>query len=288
MIERVVIDDKSGFCFGVVNAISRAEEALSEGGKLYSLGDIVHNGSEVRRLEEMGLITIDHSRIPSLGGQKMLIRAHGEPPSTYATAKEYGVEIIDATCPVVARLQRLVVEAFECMEKVGGTVVIFGKRGHAEVVGLTGQIDEKAIVVESIADLDKVDFSRPIFLLSQTTQSKSAFELVRDYVLSHAADPEQVVIRDTICGRVSGREEHLREFAASHDAVLFVCGKKSSNGKVLYEVCRSANPNTYKVEDASEIDMSWLEGCRSVGVCGATSTPLRLMEEVAEAIGSHQ
>ncbi len=284
MIEQVVIDDKSGFCFGVVNAISKAEEALSEGGTLYSLGDIVHNGSEVRRLEQMGLVTIDHSRIAELGGQTMLIRAHGEPPSTYAAAQKAGVEIIDATCPVVARLQKLVVEAFEQMEKVGGQVVIFGKRGHAEVVGLTGQIGEKAIVVESIADLERVDFSQPLFLLSQTTQSKSLFEQMKEYVLSHAADPAKVVIRDTICGRVSGREGHLREFAASHDAVVFVCGKKSSNGKVLFEVCRSANPNCYKVEDASELDMAWLAGCKSVGVCGATSTPLRLMEEVATAI----
>ena len=284
MIEQVVIDDKSGFCFGVVNAISKAEEALSGGGTLYSLGDIVHNGSEVRRLEQMGLVTIDHSRIAELGGQTMLIRAHGEPPSTYAAAHEAGVEIIDATCPVVARLQKLVVEAFEQMEKVGGQVIIFGKRGHAEVVGLTGQIGEKAIVVESIADLERVDFSQPLFLLSQTTQSKSLFEQMKEYVLSHAADPTKVVIRDTICGRVSGREGHLREFAASHDAVVFVCGKKSSNGKVLFEVCRSANPNAYKVEDASELDMAWLAGCKSVGVCGATSTPLRLMEEVATAI----
>lgn len=284
MIEQVVIDDKSGFCFGVVNAISKAEEALSGGGTLYSLGDIVHNGSEVRRLEQMGLVTIDHSRIAHLGGQTMLIRAHGEPPSTYAAAHEAGVEIIDATCPVVARLQKLVVEAFEQMEKVGGQVIIFGKRGHAEVVGLTGQIGEKAIVVESIADLERVDFAQPLFLLSQTTQSKSLFEQMKEYVLSHAADPAKVVIRDTICGRVSGREGHLREFAASHDAVVFVCGKKSSNGKVLFEVCRSANPNSYKVEDASELDMAWLAECKSVGVCGATSTPLRLMEEVATAI----
>lgn len=284
MIEQVVIDDKSGFCFGVVNAISKAEEALSGGGTLYSLGDIVHNGSEVRRLEQMGLVTIDHSRITELGGQTMLIRAHGEPPSTYAAAQKAGVEIIDATCPVVARLQKLVVEAYEQMEKVGGQVVIFGKRGHAEVVGLTGQIGENAMVVESIADLERVDFSQPLFLLSQTTQSKSLFEQMKEYVLSHAADPTKVVIRNTICGRVSGREGHLREFAASHDAVVFVCGKKSSNGKVLFEVCRSANPNSYKVEDASELDMAWLAGCKSVGVCGATSTPLRLMEEVATAI----
>ena len=284
MIEQVVIDDKSGFCFGVVNAISKAEEALSGGGTLYSLGDIVHNGSEVRRLEQMGLVTIDHSRITELGGQTMLIRAHGEPPSTYAAAQKAGVEIIDATCPVVARLQKLVVEAYEQMEKVGGQVVIFGKRGHAEVVGLTGQIGENAMVVESIADLERVDFSQPLFLLSQTTQSKSLFEQMKEYVLSHAADPTKVVIRNTICGRVSGCEGHLREFAASHDAVVFVCGKKSSNGKVLFEVCRSANPNSYKVEDASELDMAWLAGCKSVGVCGATSTPLRLMEEVATAI----
>ncbi len=283
MIERVVIDEQSGFCFGVVNAITHAEKALSErGGQLYSLGDIVHNGSEVSRLQQMGLITISHADIPNLGGRTMLIRAHGEPPSTYRLAKECGVEIIDATCPVVARLQRLVVEAYEQMSKVDGQVVIFGKRGHAEVVGLTGQIEEKAIVVEGIDDLHKIDFTRPIFLLSQTTQSSSLFQKIREYVIAHAAKPDDVVIRDTICGRVAGREGHLREFASQHDVIIFVCGQKSSNGKVLYEVCKGSNRCSYKVEDASQLNLEWFEGCKSVGVCGATSTPLRLMEEVAK------
>ncbi len=288
MIEKIVIDEQSGFCFGVVNAITHAEKALGERGELYSLGDIVHNGSEVSRLEKMGLVTISHADIPSLAGRTMLIRAHGEPPTTYRLAEAHGVEIIDATCPVVARLQRLVVEAYKQMSQVDGQVVIFGKRGHAEVVGLTGQIDEKAIVVEGVDDLSKIDFARPIFLLSQTTQSSSLFQQIREYVLSHAADPAQVVIRDTICGRVSGREGHLREFASQHDVIIFVCGQKSSNGKVLYEVCRMANPRSYKVEDASQLRPEWFAECRSVGVCGATSTPLRLMEEVSERVSKER
>ncbi len=283
---KVEIDDKSGFCFGVVNAITKAEDSMKSGRRLYSLGDIVHNSLEVRRLESMGMTTVYHEDIASLGGKTLLIRAHGEPPATYRMAREAGVEIIDATCPVVARLQKLVIEAHEEMKRVGGQVVIFGKRGHAEVIGLTGQIDEDAVVVEREEDLAGVDFSRPVHLISQTTQSLDLFNRIGEMIRSQAADPEQVKISDTICRQVANRELHLREFASRFDVVLFVCGAKSSNGKVLYEVCRKANPRSHKIEQASEMKAEWLEGCESVGICGATSTPKYLMNEVAGCVSN--
>jgi 4-hydroxy-3-methylbut-2-enyl diphosphate reductase len=214
----------------------------------------------------------------------MLIRAHGEPPTTYATAKEYGVEIIDATCPVVARLQKLVVEAFECIEKVGGQVLIFGKRGHAEVVGLTGQVDDKAIVVEREADLELIDFSRPIFFLSQTTQSVAHFWSLAESMKERIADESMLTVDDTICRRVSNREKALSEFAAGFDVVIFVCGRKSSNGKVLFDVCHKANERSYNIEEESELLSEGFDDCRRVGICGATSTPKWLMERVANAI----
>ena len=278
-------DDKSGFCFGVVQAISAAERALAAGGRVCSLGDIVHNRMEVHRLEELGLRTVAHAELPSLRGCRLFIRAHGEPPTTYAAARELGIEVIDATCPVVARLQARVVQAHERMRPIGGQVAILGKRGHAEVVGLTGQVADPTIVIESEADLDQLDFTRPIYLLSQTTQSIALFNRLGDEIRRRAADPSQITIADTICRQVSGREQHLTAFAARFDAVIFVCGRKSSNGKVLFEVCRRANPRTRTVEEASELDPAWFEGVRSVGICGATSTPKWLMEEVAAAIG---
>ena len=241
---------------------------------------------EVQRLESLGLQTISHADIPSLKGKRMLIRAHGEPPSTYDLAKHYGVEIIDATCPVVAALQRKVKSAYEEMMKVGGTVVILGKRGHAEVVGLTGQVDEKAIVVESEEDLEQVDFSRPIYFLSQTTQSVEKFNHLAEQMRQRLANKEMLTADDTICRRVSSREEHLREFARQHDIVIFVCGRKSSNGKVLYSICRDENERSYNIEEASELQQEWFEGAESVGICGATSTPKWLMEEIANAISS--
>lgn len=216
----------------------------------------------------------------------MLIRAHGEPPKTYALAKEAGVEIIDATCPVVAALQRKVKAAYEKMSEVGGTVVILGKRGHAEVVGLTGQVDEKAIVVESEEDLQLIDFSRPIYFLSQTTQSIDKFYRLAEIMRRRLPDEKMFVADDTICRRVSSREEHLREFARQHDVIIFVCGRKSSNGKVLADVCRGANERTYNIEEGSELQHEWFEGAESVGVCGATSTPKWLMEEIARAISA--
>lgn len=282
---QIEIDEKSGFCFGVVQAITVAEELLRErNGAVWCLGDIVHNRMEVNRLERMGLQTVDHARLPELAGRCVLIRAHGEPPSTYALAKRYGIELADATCPVVARLQERVRQAGEAMKAVGGQVVILGKPGHAEVVGLTGQTGETAIVIESVDDLAKIDFSRPICLLSQTTQSLSLFQTVRDEILRRTKVPEGVTVHDTICRRVSNRNPHLRQFAARFDAVIFVCGAKSSNGKALFEVCREANCRTYKVEEASELRGEWFAGVTSVGICGATSTPKWLMEQVADAI----
>ena len=214
----------------------------------------------------------------------MLIRAHGEPPKTYALAKEYGIEVIDATCPVVAALQRRVKKAYEEMSKVSGTVVILGKRGHAEVVGLTGQVDEQAVVVESEEDLQAIDFSHPIYFLSQTTQSINKFNHLAEIMRKRVANEDMLTVDDTICRRVSSREEHLREFARQHDIIIFVCGRKSSNGKVLYNICQQENERSYNIEEASELKKEWLEGAESVGICGATSTPKWLMEQIAEAI----
>lgn len=285
---QIKIDDNSGFCFGVVRAITEAEKALERGGTVYSLGDIVHNRVEVQRLEARGLRTITHADMDRLAGARLLIRAHGEPPTTYAKARALEIELIDATCPVVARLQQRVVEAYEKMAPIGGQVVILGKRGHAEVVGLTGQVEDRALVIENEADLKQIDFTRPIYLLSQTTQSIALFNRLGEEMLRRAEHPEQVTIVDTICRQVSGREQHLTEFAARFDVVIFVCGRKSSNGKVLYEVCRKANPRTYNIEEAKELDSAWFEGVHSVGICGATSTPKWLMEEVAEAVDTLQ
>lgn len=282
---RIEIDDKSGFCFGVVRAITEAEKALAEGGTVYSLGDIVHNRIEVQRLERLGLQTVTHDEMPRLAGCRLFIRAHGEPPTTYARARELGIDLIDATCPVVARLQTRVVRAHELMRPIGGQVVILGKRGHAEVVGLTGQVDAPTIVIEGPQDLDAIDFARPIYFLSQTTQSIALFERLCDEMRRRAADPAQVRIEDTICRQVANREEHLEAFARRFDVVIFVCGRKSSNGKVLFEVCRRANAATYNIEEAAELEPQWFAGAASVGICGATSTPKWLMQQVADAVG---
>ena len=279
----VIIDDNSGFCFGVVRAIGEAESALKRVGEVYSLGDIVHNRVEVQRLEQLGLHTISHEDMPRLEGRTLLIRAHGEPPRTYRMAEELGITVIDATCPVVARLQRRLREAYDKMQEVGGSVVLLGKRGHAEVIGLTGQADDDVVVVENEADLNNVDFTRPIYFLSQTTQSIALFDQLAEEIKARAKGVT-VNIDDTICRRVAGREALLADFSRSVDVVIFVSGRKSSNGRVLYEVCRGANPRSYNVEESSEIDWSWLEGAERVGICGATSTPRWLMEQVAEAI----
>ena len=281
----VIIDDNSGFCFGVVRAIGEAESALERVGDVYSLGDIVHNRVEVQRLEQRGLHTVSHEDMSQLGGRTLLIRAHGEPPRTYRMAEELGITIIDATCPVVARLQRRLREAYDKMQEVGGSVVLLGKRGHAEVIGLTGQADDDVVVIEGEKDLENVDFTRPIYFLSQTTQSIALFNHLADIIRMRAGE-SIVTIDDTICRRVAGREALLSDFSRSVDVVIFVSGRKSSNGRVLYEVCRSANPRSYNVEESAEIELSWFEGAERVGICGATSTPRWLMEDVAEWIKS--
>lgn len=283
---RVTIDQNSGFCFGVVRAIGEAEAALERVGEVSSLGDIVHNRVEVQRLEALGLRTITHDEIATVGRGMLLIRAHGEPPRTYQLAKELGVELIDATCPVVARLQRRVREAYDKMAALDGCVVLLGKRGHAEVVGLTGQVDDDVIVVECEADLEAIDFSKPIYFLSQTTQSIELFNHLGEEIKRRSLNPESVTIDDTICRRVAGREPLLAKFSESVDVVIFVSGRKSSNGKVLCEVCRRANERCYMVEEPSELVAEWFEGVESVGICGATSTPRWLMEQVAEAVNS--
>lgn len=281
---RVTIDDNSGFCFGVVRAIDVAEESLRRVGDVYSLGDIVHNRIEVQRLEELGLHTVTAEDMEQLGGKTLLIRAHGEPPRTYARAEALGIDIVDATCPVVARLQRLVREAYAMMAQVGGSVVLLGKRGHAEVIGLTGQVDDDVRVVEREEDLEGLDYSRPIYFLSQTTQSIDLFNHLAEVIRGRMAEGVTLTVNDTICRRVAGREALLAEFSKSVDVVLFVCGRKSSNGKVLSDVCRAANPRCYNIEEASDVDMAWFEGAESVGICGATSTPRWLMENVASAV----
>ena len=284
---KIEIDDKSGFCYGVVSAISKADELIAEGKRVYSLGDIVHNDLEVARLAANGVSTIDHAALQQLtptADTTVLIRAHGEPKSTYATLNERGLDFIDATCPVVAKLQKLTIEADRQMREVGGTVLILGKKGHAEVVGLNGQIDNRAVVVEKVDDLEGVDFTRPIFLLSQTTQSLTLFAEVKAEVLSRSTNPESVIVRDTICRQVAGREGHLRAFAAECDMVVFVCGHKSSNGKVLFQSCHEANPRSIKIESPDELRAEMFEGVDHVGICGATSTPHWLMERVQQTI----
>lgn len=282
---QVVVDAHSGFCFGVVRAIGAAEELLAAADKAYCLGEIVHNKVEVERLQEKGLHVISHEDLETLPPlSKVLIRAHGEPPSTYRQIEARGLELRDATCPVVASLQKKVKKAWDEMQKVSGTVLILGKKGHSEVVGLTGQVDGDAVVVESLDDLSQVDFERPITLLSQTTESLELFCNVRNAIVARAANPKNVTIYDTICRQVSNRTPHLISFASAFDVVVFVSGRHSSNGAVLFEACRKSNANSYLVEREEEIRPEWLDGARSVGVCGATSTPLWLMEMVAKKI----
>lgn len=288
---RIEIDPESGFCFGVVTAIRKAEEHLRElsedGEGLCCLGDIVHNSDEVERLRRKGLRTINHSDLDSLSeGSTVLLRAHGEPPETYAKARSRNIRIIDATCPVVLRLQQRVKEAYNSPSRP--QIVIYGKNGHAEVNGLVGQTAGEAIVVEGPDGLDRVDFSRPIALFSQTTKSLEGFRSIISEIGKRIAEGVDFKYYDTICRQVSNRADHLREFARAHDVVLFVAGTKSSNGKVLFNHCLSENPRTHLLANASELRKEWLAGAASVGICGATSTPRWLMEEVAEAARANE
>ena len=277
---RVEIDNDSGFCFGVVTAIRKAEEELEKTGTLYCLGDIVHNSDEVQRLSDKGLRIITHEEMEQLHDVKVLLRAHGEPPATYELARRNNIEIIDATCPVVLRLQQRIKQSFATTENRRPQIVIYGKKGHAEVNGLVGQTAGEAIVIESIAELDRVDFTRPIALYSQTTKSLTGFKEVIDEIQRRMAPGVPFQNYDTICRQVANRVEKLQHFARNHDVILFVAGKKSSNGKVLYGNCLEVNPATHLISNASEINPEWIEGADSVGICGATSTPRWLMEEV--------
>ncbi len=282
----VEIDSDSGFCFGVVTAIRKAEEELEKSGSLYCLGDIVHNSDEVQRLSSKGLKIITHEEMERLHDVKVLLRAHGEPPSTYRMARENNIEIIDATCPVVLRLQQRIKQTFSTPSEERPQIVIYGKNGHAEVNGLVGQTAGEAIVIENTDDLEKIDFTRDVALYSQTTKSLDGFRHIADAIRARLAPHRRLETFDTICRQVANRVEKLQSFARSHDVVLFVAGKKSSNGKVLYANCREVNPNTYLISNADEIDPAWLNGAASVGICGATSTPRWLMEEVRDRIAA--
>ena len=280
----IEIDEGSGFCFGVTTAIKKAEEELAKSDSLYCLGDIVHNGREVERLKKMGLTTVEHSDLDSLHDTQMLLRAHGEPPLTYMKAERQNIRLIDATCPVVLNLQKRIKKAYE----EGGQIVIYGKNGHAEVVGLVGQTEGTAIVIENLADAKRLDLSHDIQLFSQTTKSLEGFREIVSYIESNMQEGAHFHYFDTICRQVANRIPNIVEFASKHDVILFVCGKKSSNGKVLYNQCLSVNPRTYMIDDPSEIDFSWFEGIESVGICGATSTPKWLMEECKRRIENEQ
>jgi 4-hydroxy-3-methylbut-2-enyl diphosphate reductase len=286
----VSIDKNSGYCFGVEFAIKMAEDEMEEVDQLYCLGDIVHNDMEVQRLAQKGLVIISREELQNLKNCKVLIRAHGEPPETYRTAIENNIELIDASCPVVLKLQHRVKNAFDKMEKEEGQIVIYGKKGHAEVIGLTGQTAEKAIVVMEDKDLDQIDFSKPVTLFSQTTKSTKGFyelkQKIEDRITAAKGSVEAVDFNanDSICRQVSNREPQLKKFAAESDVIIFVSGKKSSNGKALYEVCRRENPQSYFVENEQEIQAEWFRPSHKVGICGATSTPMWLMERVRDYI----
>ncbi len=280
-MSNIEIDKKSGFCFGVVNAISKAEEELAKSGTLYCLGDIVHNGQEVERLTKMGLITIDHKQFELLHDVKVLLRAHGEPPSTYETARKNNITLIDASCPVVLKLQTRIKKSYENLPTDDTQVVIYGHIGHAEVNGLVGQTDEKAIVIETEADLYKVDLSKNIRLFSQTTKSLEGFNHLVTSLSDQIKNDVDFEYYDTICRQVANRIPNITTFAKQNDIIIFVSGKKSSNGKVLYEHCKSINPNTFLVTEADEVEDLNLDFTKKIGVCGATSTPRWQMEEVA-------
>ena len=281
---KIEIDEGSGFCFGVTRAINKAEEELALGTRLYCLGDIVHNGMEVERLHSQGLSTINHDDMRRLHGVKVLLRAHGEPPATYDMARRNDIDIIDATCPVVLALQRRIKRQYDT--NPDAQIVIFGKRGHAEVLGLVGQTQGNAIVVETVDDVERLlDFSRDIYLYSQTTKSLDGFHRIIAYIHDHICNGAMFQSFDTICRQVANRMPNIAAFAARHDLVLFVSGRKSSNGKVLFNECRSVNPNSHQVENPDEIDPAWFgPSVHTVGICGATSTPKWLMEQCRERI----
>lgn len=281
----IEIDSGSGFCFGVTTAIQKAEEKLAEGEQLYCLGDIVHNGTECDRLHDRGLITIGHDELRRLHDAKVLLRAHGEPPQTYHIAEQNNVQIIDATCPVVLALQRRIRRQY--IESPDAQIVIFGKNGHAEVLGLVGQTDGNAIVIEHYEELSSspIDYNRDTYLYSQTTKSLDEYHRIIEYLKEHIAEGKTFRSFDTICRQVANRMDNIRDFAAHHDLVLFVSGRKSSNGKVLFNECLQVNENSHHIEGPDEIMPEWLTpDIKSIGICGATSTPKWLMEQCRDKL----
>ncbi len=282
----ITIHKNSGYCFGVEYAIQIAEDELEKNNSLYCLGDIVHNDMEVSRLNALGLKIIDRETLKKLKDSKVLIRAHGEPPETYKTAIDNNIELIDASCPVVLKLQNRVKNAYDSIKKRNGQLVIYGKPGHAEVIGLTGQTEGEAIIISSEEDLDDIDFSRPLVLFSQTTKSTSGFYHIKELIhqrynsMGYNAPDMALESHDSICRQVSNREPQLKNFARDKEVILFVSGKKSSNGKALFAACLSVNPKSYFLENENDINQEWLEGVETVGICGATSTPMWLMERV--------
>ena len=287
---KITIDTESGFCFGVVFAIQMAEDELDKSGTLYCLGDIVHNNMEIERLTAKGLKIINHEQLKELHDCTVLIRAHGEPPETYHTAIQNNIELIDASCPVVLKLQNRVRTSFEDHDEDDRQIVIYGEEGHAEVNGLVGQTSGKAIIVRNESDIDRINFSKPIHFFSQTTKSSDGFsrmkKIIQDKVIEKHGrlDPNIFSANDTICRQVSNREPQLKTFSAQHDVIVFVSGKKSSNGKALYGVCQAINPRSYFISSPEELDLNWFRTTDSVGICGATSTPMWLMEDVAEKL----
>lgn len=276
---KIEIDEDSGFCFGVVTAIGKAESELNGGNELYCLGDIVHNGEEINRLAKMGLQVIGHSDLSHLKNAKVLLRAHGEPPSTYKTASDNGIKVIDATCPVVLHLQQKIRKAYE--EHPDSEIVIYGKLGHAEVNGLVGQTKGTAKVVESLSDIDLIDYSKDILLFSQTTKSIDGYAALIEEIKKRKLKDTEFTAYDTICRQVSNRMERIRQFAKSHDLVLFVGGEKSSNAKVLFKVCKQENDNSFFVSSSNDVQKEWLtDNVETIGICGATSTPNWQMEEI--------
>jgi 4-hydroxy-3-methylbut-2-enyl diphosphate reductase len=288
----VEIDKRSGFCFGVQNAVEIAEKALLKGEKVFSLGPIVHNDKEVERLSSLGLVSIDHDEFRKLKNCKVLFRAHGEPPETYKTAENNNITIIEATCPIVKRLQSRIKDTWLKTKEGDGQVVIFGKPGHAEVVGLLGQINNEGILVSGPEDIKKIDVTRPVYIFAQTTMSIKEYRNFTDIIRSKMeengiSDPEKnLIINETICGQVSNREPDLKAFARKHDTIIFVSGRESSNGKMLYSVCKSINPDTHFVSSPEEIEKSWFDGKKSTGICGATSTPKWLIENIRDIISN--
>ena len=296
---KIEIDNGSGFCFGVTTAIGKAEEELAKGNKLYCLGDIVHNGMECERLAQLGLITINHEEMAKLHDVKVLLRSHGEPPATYELARRNGIEIIDATCPVVLQLQKRIKKQYSLTshhspltshhspltsQKATPQIVIFGKPGHAEVLGLVGQTESEAIVIANFEEVKRLDFSRDIYLYSQTTKSLDEFHRIIEYIQRHIAPECTFQSFDTICRQVANRMPNISSFASRHDLVLFVCGRKSSNGRVLFNECQRVNPNSHLIEGPSEIEPQWFKNVETVGICGATSTPKWLMEQCRDYI----